>query len=216
MKKYNIDIDSSDLDALHKFFDDHSDYTFLELSFKFGIPISTLRYWRREKLGVAGIPNALTKLKTIRKPKHYDTVSPEIWDNGPWFKKMYEEDNHGAYVISKMINRSVRVVYKRLKRFQIPLRDHGEATRTRNPYHNREWLMDRYIYNGLPLSVLAKEASVNLNTILYWLAQFNIRIRDGGASTVIRGIKNRVEKSRLKNGTSIPKTTEDIGRKSIS
>jgi hypothetical protein len=206
-KKHKLDLDPSDLDALRKFFDDHSDYTTFELTHKYGIPASTTRYWKRVKLGIIEEPNALVNFKTRRKKKDYgEPLLPEIWDNGPWFKQKYEDEKIGAYVIAKMINRSVQTVYKKLKRFQIPLRSHKEAVATRNPCHNREWLWQAYIYEGKILAEMAKEANVNPYTILHWLVEFNITIRDTGTTIVIRTNKRKQKEYREKHGTSPKKT----------
>ncbi len=45
--RYEAEVDPSDDESLKKFFDDHYDYTTLELRLKYNIPTSTLNTWRR-------------------------------------------------------------------------------------------------------------------------------------------------------------------------
>lgn len=202
-KKYDLDLDPSDLDALRKFFEDHSDYTTFELTHKYGIPASTLRYWKREKLGIPSKPNVLVNFKTKRKAKDYGKPLPEsVWNNGPWFKKMYEEEQVGAYVIAKMIGRSVTTVYKKLKKFEIELRSHKEAVATKNPYHDPDWLFEQYVIIGKTLKEIADEAGVNNYTVAHWLAEFNINIRDRAETFVTRHIKRKIKEHHEKHGTS--------------
>lgn len=204
-KKHKADIDPKNIESIKKFFDDHYDYTSFELRHKYDIPISTLNYWRRK----AGIPR--NKLEIFQNYKKEQTKvkiinDPKIWNNGPWFIEMYVNKELGAYTISRIINRSVTIVYRRLKKYGIPIREHKKAVKSNNKYKDQQWLWTQYIKNNRSLREIANEAGVNRYTICHWLAEFNIPIKSSGAHATIRARLNRIRKYQAKNGTSISKT----------
>lgn len=205
-KKYKADIDPKDIESIRKFFKEHYDYTSFELRHKYDIPISTLNYWRRK----AGIPNKKPDaFKNYRKdPIKVEKIEdPKVWDNGPWFMEMYIKRKIGAYILARMINRSVTIVYRRLKRFNIPIREHREAVVSTNEYKNEEWLWNEYVRKNRTLKDISEEAGVNRYTICHWLAEFCIAIKENASHTIIKTRYKRIEEYRNRiNGTGISTT----------
>jgi len=214
--RYEAEVDPSDDESLKKFFDDHYDYTTLELRLKYNIPTSTLNTWRRRVNRQKDRPKPFKNYikETVKVEKILD---PKIWDNGPWFKEMYVKRKIGAYVIARMINRSAIIVYRRLKRYGIELRSHKEALKPRSKYYNKQWLWENYIYHHKPIKQIVKETGVSYYTIYNWLAEFGIPIRDNAEYSVIKYRKERVARYKRKNnGTSLQKTTRKVNQSSSS
>lgn len=208
-KRYKANVDPKDKDSLRRFFEEHYDYTTLELKLKYGIPTSTLNYWRR-KVGLSKKRREAFR-NYRKKPIKVDKITdPKVWDNGPWFHKMYVEKKIGAYVIARIIDRSATVVYRRLKKFGIDRRRHKDAVATKNKYCDNDWLWWNYIYHHRTLKDMAKEAGVNDYTICNWLTEHGIPLRDGPAYTVIKSRNKRIKAYREKNGTSISKTKREV------
>lgn len=196
--KYKIDIDSSNIESLRKFFADHYDYKTHEIACRYGIPISTVRYWK-QKAGIKSKKSDLTKLKTRYKAKEYEKVTdPEIWDNPKWFKKMYGENKYGAVIISKIIGKSRSTVYNRLMRYEIEIRDIDESKKSKNELCNKEWLVENYLKKHIPKYKLAKIAGVSEYTISNWLIKFGILPRGLGQASVVSGTSKRVKRYRSK------------------
>lgn len=206
MAKKNLDfkIDQSDEDALRSFFKEHYDYTTFELCRKYGISVSTLNRWKR-KIGIPSSKNKAFKINP-RKPQKIKPIKDQkIWDNGPWFVDMYVNKQIGAYIIAKMINRSVVVVYNRLRRFNIQLRDHESSIKTKNKFYDKQWLWENYMRLSRSAEDVAKEAGVHSSTIKIWLSKLGIPVRDNSAASVIRERNKRIKKYCEKNGTSFKK-----------
>jgi len=201
-KRYKAKVDPSDDESLRQFFDEHYDYTTLELRIKYNIPTSTLNTWRRRVQKSKSRPKVFKNYR--KKPIKVEIINdPEVWDNGPWFEEMYVNRKIGAYVIARMINRSVTIVYRRLEKYGITLRSHKEAMEPKNKYHDQNWLWTNYVYHHRTVNDIAKEAGVSYYTICNWLAEFCIPIRDNSAHSVIKNRRERIEKYKQKNGTSI-------------
>jgi DNA-binding transcriptional MerR regulator len=173
-KKYSLNIDTNDIKALRKFFEEHSDYKTHEIACKYGVPVRNVRHWR-DKAGIKSKDNSLVKLQTKYKPKVYEKVEdPKIWDNPEWFKKMYIENKYGTTIISKIIGRSQPLVYFRLKKYGIKCRNNRESKKSKNKYYNKEWLIENYCKKKFTLGQLAEIAKVSKYTISNWLVSFGI------------------------------------------
>ena len=177
-----FEIDSSNTDELKRFFEEHYDYTTPELSFKYGIPPSTLRYWKRKAKIESTKPKAFT---AVRKKSKVETVNDSnVWDNAEWFQEHYVNKRIGAYIISRMINRSVVVVYRRLERYGIKRRSHREATKPTSEYYNREWLIENYFKHKRSLGSIAAEVGVTPYTISNWMVSLKLLPRDRNSQSV--------------------------------
>lgn len=204
-RKYKADIDSNNKESMLKFFIDHEDYTTFELCCKYGIPVSTINYWRRK----VGLPSKkrnkiFSKRNIITKP--IKILDPEIWDNGPWFEEMYNKREIGAYEISKIINRSTVIVYRRLNRFRIPIREHKEAVKPKSKFFDKQWLWNNYVRHHRTLVDISKEIGINPYTLCGWLSHFAIPVRDKSTYSVIKRRRERVKAYYEKHGTSFQKT----------
>lgn len=194
-KKYKIDIDSSDLDALRQFFAEHEDYYPYEISAKYGIPITTVRRWKR-KISGERFSSRNTQHFTVHKKECEVEIidNPDIWDNREWFQEMYVEKQVGADTIAKMIDRSKPVVYKRLKRYGIERRDHKSATESKNKFYDKDWLYENYYRKNKSLRELAKIAKVSPYTISNWLISFGYLPRSSAEQNIKEAVARRVEK----------------------
>lgn len=214
-RRYNIDIDPSNDKELCEFFDKHYDYTIPELSCRYKIPVSTLRYWRRRINKNYHTENAkkLLAIAPTRKAKEYKVLPKETWDNAAWFKKMYQNEKLGTHIIAKMTGISFVSVKKRLKRYKIPIRSLEESFLSKNSFFNEEWLWDNYFRKGRTLTELAKDANVSPYTISNWLIYFNLLPRSNSAAQVLVGTQKRVARYR---GTSLSKVNKRTGKSSSS
>jgi len=204
-RKYKANVDSNNKESIKEFLLDHHDYTTFELCCKYGIPVSTINYWRR-KVGLPSKKRNKIFAPFKRKAKIIKVLDPETWDNGPWFEEMYNVRGIGAYEISKIINRSKEIVYRRLNRFRIPIREHKEAVKTKNKFFDGQWLWDNYIKYHRTLIDISKEIGINPYTLCGWLSHFAIPIRDNSTYTVIKKRRERVKAYYEKHGTSFQKT----------
>ena len=211
MERHEINFDTTDIDQLKNFFNDHKDYKTHEIACKFDVPVSTVRFWK-QKAGIKDYTEAaerLIEMKSKYEPGEYELIDdPKIWDNRDWFYKKYVEEGLGTAIISKMINRSRPTIIKRLKRYRIDIRSMDICRRSKNKYFDKEWLIDKYYNNHMPRYKVAKLAGVSDYTISNWLIHFGILPRDNAHATVVSATSKRVERYRRRNGTSLPKISK--------
>lgn len=180
---------------LEEFLNEYSDYTTCEQAILLNISPRKLRYWK-SKYGLS--KGRLPFMKNYKPPKktlNYTTVEPIIWDNEEWFRKAYITENKTVTDIARIIKRDPVIVYRRLRKFNVPIKD-DSWTKSDNKYCNEDWLMyhyaDRQYYiewcrfndkpiddGGLMLASisLSELAGVSEYTIYNWLAKFNIPLR---------------------------------------
>lgn len=212
MRKHKADIDPSNIQSIIKFFEEHYDYTPQEIRLKYGIPVSTQNYWRRKAKIGKGRPKAFKDHK--RKPIKVDVITdPSIWDNGPWFKEMYENRQIGAYVLAKMINRSVTIVYRRLKKFRIDIREQKLAVKPKSKYYDRDWLWENYVRLNRTADDVSKEAGISCYTLFNWLSDLEIPIRGKSDYLVIKTRKRKArERRERENESGLSKTEGKTGK----
>jgi len=119
--------------------------------------------------------NSIKPNKAMDLPRITDR---NIWDNAAWFHEMYIVKRYGIYLISRMIDKDMFIVRKKLKRYKIKTRSIKEAVRSKNKCCTYEWLEENYIILGYSINKCAKLANVNGYTIIAWLTKFGIKIRD--------------------------------------
>jgi len=193
-KNYKIDFDTTDVEQLKQFFEKHKEYKTHEISAKYMVPTSTVRYWRR-KCGCTKESKHKHKLLSMRKQRKVVEVEkvndPEVWDNHDWFEEMYVNRKLGADLIARMIGKARKTVYNRLLRYGIETRSLKEALKSKNEYYSKEWLIDNYIKKNRRLIDCAKEAGVSPYTISNWLVSFGILPRDEALALAWKHKRNR-------------------------
>jgi transposase-like protein len=149
-----------------------------------GTSTTTIKEWRR-KCGIKAPNNGWGSNQPTRpfvgtklEPKVYEIVPKEIWDNPGWFYQKYVVEELGVHALAKMIDRDIKIVLSRLKRFGIQTRTTQEAVKSKNKCCTREWLEEHYVIYGYSLRKCAELAGVNRYTIYNWLVKYNIYIRD--------------------------------------
>jgi hypothetical protein len=202
--KYSLKIDSRNINELKEFFKQHDDYTSFEISAKYGIPVWTLSYWRRK----CGITRKIPKffVHGIKREKTQKIENLD-WDNPDWLRDMYHNKGYGFVILSKMTGKSIDTLYSRFKRYEIPTRSKKQATFSKNPYCNEEWLFRNYISQRKSAKQCAKEAGVSEYTIYRWLALFQHVLRTRNEASYFSNI--RVAK---RNGTKLSCFKKKLGR----
>jgi len=125
-----------------------------------------------------------------------EIVPKEVWFNNPaWWYEMYTVRGYGSGEIATMINRYYIKTRFYLLKYGIKLRTHHEATRSKNPYCNPEWLEEMYIINQYTMEKIAEIAGVTDHAIYYWLVNFGFPIRDINEAGQIQAIKRYSHKT---------------------
>jgi transposase len=138
---------------------------------------STIRNWKR-RAGLVMKPSPFPKARTAWRSKVVQVIDdPSIWDNAEWFRQKYLVEGIGTPTIARMINRSIVLVVKRLKRFNIKTRPHREAVKSKSEFCNLEWLTEFYVNKKWSLKKCARVAGVVSYTIYNWLVRFKIAPR---------------------------------------
>lgn len=166
----NSDINPSDKDSLLAFFAKYNKLSESELAILADRSTYTIRRWKR----LCGLSE---NKQPIYKPITYKKKLPEIigdWDNPEWFDTMYHKNNYGIHQIATMINKAIRTVEKRFKKYGIRTKSHKGSTKSKNPFCNRDWLHRHYIELRWSKQRCADAACVTRNTISNWLAHFKI------------------------------------------
>lgn len=193
-KKYELEIDASNVDELKKFFKEHEDYEAHEIACKYEIPVRTVRYWR-DKAGIKSNKQKLSKLKTRFKAKQFDKVTdPEIWDNHDWLHEHYVEKRYGTIIISRITGVSNVTIWRRLIKYNIPVRSSEESVKSKNVHCNYEWLYEHYIEKRMPRYKIAKMIGVSDYTISNWLSKFGILPRTMDEAMVVSKIDKKIKK----------------------
>lgn len=134
----------------------------------------TIRKWKRD----CGLSKGKKSLyKKINYTKKVRKVEAD-WDNPEWFRKMYNEKKYGIGKIAVMIDKAIRTVEKRLDRYGIKTRAHKESTRSKNKFCNEDWLKRHYEELEWSIGQCADAACVTKATIVDWLVQHKILIRN--------------------------------------
>ena len=175
--KYSFN--DSTRDEIKKILEDNKYLTSSELAYMLEVSPSAIREWR-EKLGVeCRVKINTSYMREWNTGKEYPLVEdPKIWDNKEWLSEQYEKNGYGRRIIAKMINRDPKVVKLRLRRYGIRIRDVREASQSKNPCCNKEWLEEHYEKQGLSQRKCAKIADVNPQTIVNWLVKFGMSVRN--------------------------------------
>ena len=182
-------IDSSDIEVLKKFFKDNEYMTNMELARVAGVHAATIRSWRRK----CGVKQVLKVNMSFARPhrtgaKDRPSITDQkIWDNKEWFEDFYYKKKFGILAISKIIGRTVDLVYGRFRKYGIKARTHKESMKNSNPFCNENWLNEQYNIKRLCASKIAKIAGVNEYTIYNWMTKFGLEVRDIYESSINRG-----------------------------
>lgn len=152
-----------------------------------------------------------------RQPKQYEPITDQnVWDNRDWLNQKYTVERIGIETIARIVNRKPLIIYRRLKKYKIPIRKINNTSS--NPCCNEKWLIYHY---GTPSDYrkwcqtnfvdidsaggqcmtqreCAALAGVEQYTIYNWLIKFNIPIRDVPEALVYsRRKKNGLLKSQI-------------------
>lgn len=164
--------------ALTNFFEENQELTTYELASILRIAPSTVREWKRAcniMLDIPiGIPDSFKFKKPIRKVKKVK----EKWNTKEWFEEQYVTKGLGCYTIAKMIERSMPLVHKKLRKFGVPIRTHEEAVSSKHKCCTKEWVEEFYINRRLPLERCSEIAGISTYSMYYWLIKHDIEIRD--------------------------------------
>lgn len=141
-----------------------------DIAVKAGIPIGTVRFWKRQ-------------LKTSDKPKAKKTITPTVltgWDNKDWFVDQYITKKQGIPTIQKLIGKSVGFISDKLKEYGIERRSHKESMglHKKSNRPSREWCIEHYVNKGWSIQKCSKELKLSDDTIINILNEFNIVLRD--------------------------------------
>lgn len=175
----------NDIPYLKAWFKKYDELTNMELAQLADVNVETINDWKRKcgiKLNNRGWGSNLSSrpeaFKKAPKPKKVEVeqVPKSVWKNKKWLTENYKK--YGLVVLSRMTNYPAGNLHTRMLRWGIKMRSPEEATRSKNPYCNREWLEEYYEVLGHTLSECAEVANVNMYTIMNWLVKFKIPIRD--------------------------------------
>ena len=206
--------------SLKKFFKEFKDLTNPEIAILAGRTIDTIREWRKKcDEEICRDPFIKWRSKQEFKDIIPETIRSEVWDCAEWFKEQYEGNGLGVAALSKIIRKNKKLVYYRLKKYGVKIRNHGEATKSENPCCSEEWLYYHYSrpleygkwckknrvksdeYGGmaLPLRECAELAGVVPYTILNWLTHYKMRIRGVVESTMLNKVVTDAERRRQRD-----------------
>ena len=188
----------SDVEALRRFFEEHSDKSTYDLCRMIGRSASTIRNWRRN-CGLPSKPSPFANMARPVKPKEeVEALPPEVWDNVEWFRQAYTDKKWGIPTIARQIGHGVAFVSSRLKRYNIQTRKHADSCASKNECCSEQWLMENYATKqqylewaqnkgiepsvecgrGYSIRKCARVAGVTPYTVYNWLAKFKISTRN--------------------------------------
>ena len=169
--------DLSSPDKILAWFQSNNGLTTYDLAMLANKSPSTIRNWKR-RAGLKMKPSPFKKGASHTRRKVVEVIdNPDIWDNAEWFRQKYLVERHGTPTVARMINRSIVLVVKRLKRFNIKTRPHKEAVRPKSEFCSVEWLTEHYIDKKWSLKKCAQAAGVVSYTIYNWLIHFRMNPR---------------------------------------
>lgn len=193
--------DVKDIESLKKFFEEHEGYTNMELALRYGVSARTILNWKYK----CGIETKKFKARQNYKHKVFvpdEIVDESVWNNHDWLYEHYVVKGFGVPKIAKITGTYNGKIQRSLKRYQIESAGFG---RCRNKCCNKEWLVEHYLKQKMPLAECAKLAGVNPYTIYNWLLKFDIYPRgphEAGA----------VSSKRKKLGTSLSGNKKKTGK----
>jgi len=130
-------------DDIKAFLLEHTYLTVYEIAIQLDKSPSTIRTWRK-KLGLSQGNPFKSQPQGRQKKATPSVTDPEIWDNAEWFEEQYYKKKLGIITISKIINKSPRLVVLRFKKYGIESRQHNEAVRSCHPCSKASWLYYHY------------------------------------------------------------------------
>lgn len=168
-----------DIDKLKKFFEDNKLCGNHELARMAKVRLPQITEWKK----LCGIHKPR---KNFRFPGIYKPAARNVerlpegfnWDNPEWFREQYEVKRFGVNSICKMTGKNPGFIYRRLKRYEIKIRNTTTSRLSQNKYFNKEWLIQHIINEGMTLKTVAKIAGVRMLTVQNWLVRFDIQTRD--------------------------------------
>lgn len=111
----------------------------------------------------------------------------ELYRNKEWLEKKYIERQLSTIQIAKLCNCSRTTIVNLIKKLNIPIRSHSEASHLRyqreirnDKYCNKKWLEKKYLKEKLSTTQIGKLCGVSHQTILDWLYKSDIPIRNIG------------------------------------
>ena len=172
-----MQIDFTSVEYIRKWFEENKGLSTIDLAMLAHRSAGTIRAWKR-RAGVKLAESPFIGTSPIKKPKHVTVIDdPRIWDNAEWFRKKYVDERVGTPTLARMINRSIAIIVKRLKRFGIKRRSLNEAARSTSKLCCESWLKEHYVDKGWPLAKCADAAGVVPYSIYNWLIKFGIEPR---------------------------------------
>ena len=111
-----------------------------------------------------------------------DDRERKVYKNKDWLYQKYWEEELSCQEISEIVSVSSATIQNWMTALSISSRDSGEAAwiarrhkwQPNDTYQNKAWLFKQYIEIGKPSTEIGREQGVTTNTILNWLARFDI------------------------------------------
>lgn len=164
-------LDKSNHEEFREWLTKYSYLTIADYAKIAGVSTRTIRTWRR-KVGIG--PTIIRSVEYINAPRP-QVLPQEVWDNREWFIEMAK--NHGSHYIAKLTGRNRKTINDRIRRYKIKKRDYKEATKTKHPYFNKQWIEHHYVNNLKSAKLCAKLAGISPSTFIDWLLRLGIPVR---------------------------------------
>ena len=175
LRKQFEKIDTSDPEAIRKWFADHPYLTTNDHAQVAGKSRWFVRSLRKKAGLTKKPPKTIPKPKQQKKITNIDTTN---WDTKEWLEralKLYPQAQ-----IAKAVNRDRKTIRARMKKWGIEPKSLKEITKPTNPCCNKEWVYNHYVEKELSQQQCADLAGTSLQNFANWLVRFEIQVRHRG------------------------------------